>query len=246
MVTKKVIPIKAATSWSFSRYSDYKSCPLKFKLKHIDRHKEPGNAAMDRGANIHTLAENYIKGKLAKLPPELKTFEPEFKQLKTMFKKRSQSMVVEDNWAFTKNWDETAWDNWTECYLRIKLDCAHHIDEGTMVVTDWKTGKFREEKNEEYVEQLELYALAALILHPHLEKVMPRLAYTDIGVVYPEEDSPMVFTQDDVPRLKKLWEKRVKPMFADKKFAPRANASCRYCWFSQSKKDAGGPGLCKY
>jgi len=246
MVTKRVIPIKPATSWSFSRYSDYKACPLKFKLKHIDRNKEPGNAAMDRGANIHTMAENYIKGKLAKLPPELSTFAPEFKQLKTLFKKRAQSMVVEDNWAFTKDWDETAWDNWTQCFLRIKLDCAHHTDETTLVVTDWKTGKFREEKNEEYVEQLELYALAALILHPHLTEVRPRLAYTDEGVVYPEEDSPMIFTQDDVPHLKKLWAQRIKPMFADKKFAPRPNASCRYCWFGQSKKDAGGPALCKY
>ena len=41
MATKKTIPIKPLTSWSFSRYSDYKTCPLKAKLKHIDKIQEP-------------------------------------------------------------------------------------------------------------------------------------------------------------------------------------------------------------
>ena len=63
------------TSWSFSRYADYKNCPLKFKLKHVDKLNEPPNEAMARGAAIHTLAEEYIKGKGRTVPPELKLFE---------------------------------------------------------------------------------------------------------------------------------------------------------------------------
>ena len=173
MATKKTIPIKQVTSWSFSRYSDYKQCPLKAKLKHIDKISEPPNEAMARGAQIHNLAEDFIKGKVPKLAPELKLFEKEFKRLRAMFKKISQSMVVEDNWAFTKDWDETAWNNWTACWVRIKLDCAHHEEDTVLVVTDWKTGKFRPEQNEEYVEQLELYALSALLLHDHIEEVRP-------------------------------------------------------------------------
>src|SRR5260370_28755544 len=109
MATKqKIIPIKPATSWSFSRYSDYKLCPLKFKLKHLLKLREPSNTAMERGALIHKLCEDYIKGiSAAKLPPELKSFEKDFKELRTKFKKISQTMVVEDNWAFTKDWAET-------------------------------------------------------------------------------------------------------------------------------------------
>lgn len=97
MATKKVIPIKQLTSWSFSRYSDYKQCPLKCKLKHIDKISEPPNPAMARGAAIHNLAEDYIKGKVPKLAPELVLFKDEFSRLRKMFKKISQSMVVEDN-----------------------------------------------------------------------------------------------------------------------------------------------------
>lgn len=229
------------TSWSFSRYSDYKQCPLKAKLKHVDKLKEPPNEAMARGATIHNIAEKYIKGEGRTLPTELKQFEAEFKMLRKQYKKKINGMVVEDNWSFTKTWDETAWNDWIGCWVRIKLDCAHHIEDDVMVVTDWKTGKFRVEQNDEYIEQLELYALAALMLHPHLKEVRPRLAYLDVGVIFPAEDSPIVFTQADAPKLKKLWEKRTKPMLSDTTFAPRPNDKCKWCHF---RKSNGGP--CKF
>lgn len=245
-MSKKVIPIKQITSWSFSRYSTYKQCPLKLKLSAIDRIREPGNEAMQRGDAIHKLAEKYIKGEGRALPPELKLFGDEIKKLRAQYKKKKISgMVVEDNWSFTKDWDETQWDDWIHCWLRIKLDCAHHEDDETLIITDWKTGKFRAEMNEEYVEQLELYALAALLLHEHIQQVKPRLAYLDLGITYPEADKPLVFTRADIPRLKKLWEKRTKAMLSDQQFAPRPNDKCRWCFYRASNKAAGG-GQCKY
>jgi hypothetical protein len=153
-------------------------------------------------------------------------------------------MVVEDNWSFTREWTETTWNDWVGCWLRIKLDCAHHEDQTTLTVTDWKTGKFRPEQNEEYVEQLELYALAALLLHDHLEKVKVRLAYTDLGVIYPDSGA-LEFTRADIDRLKKLWVKRTTPMMNDKTFAPRPNDKCKWCFYRASNKQAGG-GQCKY
>lgn len=240
----KTIPIRQITSWSFSRYSDYRQCPLKAKLKHIDRIHEPPNDAMARGSAIHELAEKYIKGELKRFPAELKQVEAELKMLKDKFKKISQTMLVEDTWAFTKHWEETAWDDWAHCWLRIKLDCAHHEDDTTLVVTDWKTGRFRPDQNEDYVEQLELYALAALLLHEHIEQVKPRLVYVDHGLVYPS-DEPLIYTRKDIPKLKKLWEKRTKAMLSDKKFAPRPNDKCRWCYYRASNKAAGG-GQCKY
>lgn len=247
MAIARTIPIKPLTSWSFSRYSDYRQCPLKFKLKHIDKIQEPPNDAMARGAEIHTKAEQYLKGQLRALPPELKLFKDEFKVLKALYKKKTLGAIVEDNWSFTKDWDQTTWNDWANCWLRVKLDCAHYEDGGdVMVVTDWKTGKFRLEKNEEYVEQLELYALAALLLHEHVEEVRPRLAYVDQGVVYPEGDSPLIYVRADIPKLKKTWEKRVAPMFKDKKFAPRPNNLCRWCHYRASNKGVPGGGLCKF
>ena len=68
MATKP--PPKMITSWSFSRYSDYQQCPAKAKYKHVLRMKEPPNDAMARGTAIHTMAEDYIKGKLNPLQVE--------------------------------------------------------------------------------------------------------------------------------------------------------------------------------
>lgn len=243
----KIIPIKA---WSFSRYGTYKQCPRKLKLNAIDKIKEPSNEAMERGARIHDEAEAFIKGKLASLPVELKKFAKLFRRLKKQYRKKLSSMVVEDTWAFTDSWDETMWNDWANCWVRIKLDCAEQINDTTLVVFDWKTGKFREEKNEEYIEQLELYALAALILHPHIETVYAHLVYTDQGTMYPTSiqdahESDLFFTRKDIDRLKSVWEKRVKPMLKDTVFAPRPSNLCNWCFYRKGNYKAGG-GQCEY
>lgn len=237
---------KKITSWSFSRYSDYRQCPLKAKLKHLDKIQEPPNDAMARGAAVHKLAEDYIKGKVLKLDPALKSFEETFKEQRKLFKKRTAGVVVEDDWAFTASWDRTQWNDWVNCVVRIKLDNADNADPDVLIIRDWKTGKFREQQNEEYVEQLELYALAGLLLHPHVKEVVPWLVYVDQGTIYPPAEQPLVFTQDDVPRLKALWAKRTKAMLSDTRFAPKPNDRCRWCFYGQAGKAKGGPGLCKF
>ena len=234
-------PVKKITAWSFSRYSLYKLCPFKLKLTAIDKLKEPPNQAMARGSHIHELAEQYIKGQLAKPPVELKKFFPLFKELRTTFKKKTVINCVEESWAFTKDWAITRWDDWAECWVRIKLDHAMSLDHEVLTITDWKTGKFKPQSNEDYLEQLELYALAGLLRHPTIKEARPRLVYLDEGVTYPDPATPLIYTQADVPRLKALWQKRTKAMLADTKFSPQPNWSCRFCQF---QKASGGP--CQY
>lgn len=244
-ITKVAKPV---TSWSFSRYGDYRKCPLSFKLKHIDKIAEPKSAAMQRGIDIHNLAEAYVVGKLAKLPPELALFKDEFAKLRKMYKAKKLPMIVEDNWAFTAEWEETQWNDWVRCWVRIKLDCAHYEEANVMFVTDYKTGKMNEAKNAEYMEQLELYALAALLMAADPDKVVirPRLLYLDTGDTYPPVGQQVEYTAADLPKLKKLWGQRVKPMMTATNFPPRANDGCRWCFYGQSGKAKGGPGLCQY
>lgn len=254
-------PLKVLTSWSFSRYSDYQTCPLKAKLKHLDKLKEPSSAPMERGAAIAKLCEAYVKGHdeqgnkvSTKLPEELKGFAPEFRLLRKRYAKAAQKeVIVEDTWAFRKDWTKTTWDDWNGCWLRVKLDVATFEDGGeTILVTDWKTGKYRPEEVEKYAEQLELYALAGLILHPHVKTVKARLGFLDHDVFHPaaedtKERDRFTFTQADVPRLKAEWLRRVLPMMSDTVFAPRPNRWCSFCHFRKSNTLArGGPELCQY
>ncbi len=229
------------TSWSFSRYSTYKLCPFKAKCAFILKIKEPGNKAMQRGALVHDSARDFIFGITKTVPVELEHFKDLFKQLQQRYKLKINGMTVEQTWAFTKDWQDTVWNDWDNCWVRIKLDCAYQLTDTLLVIPDWKTGKFREEMNDDYVEQLELYALAALLKHPWVEEVRPRLVYLDQSIIYPDPDDPIIFTQDDVPMLKKLWEGRVKKMLSDTVFAPRPNDKCRYCFYSANQN-----GPCKF
>ena len=237
-------PVKTApkplTSWSFSRYSDYKQCPARFKYKHLEKRPEPKAEALQRGADIHDAISAYLKGESKTVPKEAASYAVELKALRTLYlKPKDQTVVVEDDWAFTSRWGETQWNNWAECWVRIKLDAAHTEGTSVMIVRDWKTGKLRDELVDDYLEQLELYALAALLKYIFIVEVRPELCYVDLGVTYPE--TPLSYTRADIPRLIKLWEKRVAPMFKDKKFAPRPNSKCRWCHF---RRENGGP--CQY
>lgn len=238
---------KGLSSWSFSRYSDYKLCPLKAKLKHIDKVPEPANDAMERGNKVHKAAEGYLRGTTRKLAPELKTFKRLMDDLRKQFKKRPGSMVVEDTWAFDKVWERSQWNNWEECVVRIKVDCGHLTGPTEMTILDWKTGKYRQERNDEYMEQLELYALAALLLNPQVQKVSCKLVYVDLGMLYPPEgDDSATFDRKDLKKLKAAWDKRTRKMLLDRAFAPRPNDKCTWCHYGQSGRRNGGPGLCKY
>lgn len=236
-------------SWSWSRYYDYKQCPLKAKLNHLDKIREPKNAAMERGALLHDTIRDYIRGTLksikkAGFPADVVKW---FDVAKKAFKKKSLQPIIEEDWAFTKDWTQTQWNDWNGCVLRVKLDAGVFEENGEiLVVTDWKTGKFRTEEVDQYIEQLELQALAALILYPQVKTVVPRLAYVDLGIIYPQIENSLEFTQADVKKLKTTWAKRTKAMLNDTTFAPKPNDKCKWCFYGQSGKVKGGPGSCKF
>lgn len=239
--------IKRFKSWSFSRYSDYKQCPLKAKLKHLDKIEEPPSDAMQRGADIGRMAELFIKGTLKKLPVELKKFKAKFEELRKMYARDPRSMTVEDTWAFTGTWGPSRWDDWANCVVRVKVDAGYPTGKKTMTVIDWKTGKFRAEQKEDYLEQLELYALAALLRNQALEEVRTFLCYLDAGVTHPEpgSDDERVYTRADLPELKRTWDRRTRSMLLDRSFVPRPNDRCVWCHYRKANKENGG-GQCRY
>lgn len=239
------------TSFSFTRYNDHKQCPLKAKLKHLDKIEEPPNEAMDRGAAIGRLAEMFLKGETKKLPDALSKFADKFKEIRDLKKKHPQRVIIEDNWTLTKDWSITKWNDWDGAYARVKIDAAYLSSPTTMVLIDWKTGKYRAEKREEYIEQLELYALSALAVNPQLEKVEAFLCYLDVGVTFPSEPDEvksLTFTRHDVPNLKRLWDRRVRAMMLAKAFPPRPTDKCRYCHYRKDNAAMmpGRKALCKF
>ena len=83
---------KKIRSWSYSRLLDFEACPLKAKLKIIDKIPEPERElppgktehANDRGTRIHLECENFVKGQ-GPFPKEMKHFEAELKSVQARY-----------------------------------------------------------------------------------------------------------------------------------------------------------------
>ena len=227
---------KKIFSWSFTRYNVYKQCPYKAFLKFIEKRQEPGSAALERGARIHDEIEKYLKGEKSRLPKDVKMSERVIKDAKQKVKKGVG--FAEASWAFRKDWSVTTYDDWYNCWLRIKVD-YHEKDGRRLIVRDWKTGKFQEYNVNEYMEQLELYAVGAFKMYDDIDEVEVYLEYVDSGLTYPA--APIIYTRKDAVKLTTKWEKTTKPMLNDTVYKATPNSKCTWCHFSKAKG-----GSCQY
>lgn len=214
-------PIRMISQWSYSRLSDWENCPLKAKFKHVDKMREPGSAAMDRGSLIHTLAEKYVKGEIKIIPPEIAAFQEEFAELK------KSNPVCESEWGFTKEWKPTGYFG-SDVWLRVKTD-VFSVKKNHGRIIDHKTGQ----EKEAHDQQLSLYGTSLLIQQPKVEVVSTELWYLDQGTKRSVE-----FTRDQLPEMIEHWNERVRPMLEDKSFVATPNRLCNWCFF---RKSNGGP-----
>lgn len=233
-VKTKTAPSKAKnavqqfTDWSYSRYADYSRCPFYAKEKHINKIVEPGNAAMARGTEIHAKAEQYISGKLRKIPKELTLAEESLKQM------RKDKALVELRTALTRDWKQAPFFG-EKNVCRVIIDTVA-VKSTTAKVIDWKTGASKNTPPEVGEQQLSLQALAVFSIWPLVARVTAWLEYVDEGNYYEAE-----FLKKDAPALQKDWDKKIKSMLNDTQFKPKPNSKCRWCPYAK-----GNGGNCKY
>jgi hypothetical protein len=258
------------TAWSPSRLDDYETCPLRAKLKHLDKlcplcHKgrvlggfdTPAicdtckkeivkGPALERGSEIGDRLDKYLSGGATKPGPTIK--HPEV--LKIVKQARADikagKAAIQFNLALTRKWEVWQGPGWApEVWLRARLDYCR--DEGdTAHVIDWKTGGIDKRTgevrgSEKYEDQLALYNVVTLCAKPKVKKVSSALCFLDTG----PEHSPLVqlkgLERGQLAAAKQHFEKKTKAMLSDTTFAPRANGMCRFCEFSKGR---GGP--CKF
>lgn len=224
---KKAAATKALSAWSYSRLNVYEQCPFKFKLTALDGLKEPGSPAMDRGTQIHKQGEFYLKGELKEIPEAYKLLALELEEIKDLGAKAELEVT------FTKDWKPTGWFA-EDAWLRIKID-AIALDHDTVRIIDIKTGKNRGG----YEDQLELYAIAALVMYPDVKHIAAELWFVDSGEII--ATSHGAYTHEMLQGLKDKWESRIEPMFNDTILAARPNQWCGFCHF---RKANNGP--CEY
>lgn len=219
------------TSWSFSALQVFESCKYHSKLARLDRvpDLQPKTAA-DRGTAIHLEAEDYVCGK-SPLTHNLRFFKDDLTALAAHY--AAGRVVCEQEWGFDKSW---ALADWKSAWLRLKCDAVCFLDPSHAVVIDYKTGK-RFGNEIKHSEQLQLYAVTALIRHPDVEQVTCELWYFDQN-----ELASFTMKRSQLPKYLRLFDKRGIAMTTETEFKPNPNIhSCRYCPYHPDKQ-----GDCKF
>lgn len=212
--------------WSYSTWKVYSTCKHRYELQYLQKLKQPGSIHLERGIFVHKLAEDFLDDvSQARVPKELKEFKDELKAI------RKAGAEAEKSIAFTKSWQETEPTDWSNAWLRVKLD-ATLIDGDEATVIDFKTGRAYPDT----AEQSELYALAVFQLFPDVKAIDAEFWYVDSGDVV-----PYFFGRENFPKIKKKWQARAQEMLANRQFSPTKDSyACRYCPFRSDVKLANG------
>lgn len=240
-------------SSSFSRASDFEKCPLQFKLKHIDKIKDPApplpegeEYPMERGSRIHTLAENYVQHDSMRLPEALRHHERRFETLRELYKRNM--VECEQALGFNEDWQQVSPTDWENCRYRMIADVVVRPSDASIMIIDHKTG--RKDGNEiKHHAQLMEYAVGFALIDPSIQIFYPQIWYIDL----PDGENTLEkrFTRDQVLRAFPRVSKRHEAVLNAKLFpAQPSQMACRFCPFKagmvgRGKKSYPGTGHCR-
>lgn len=230
--------VQYTSNWSYSTLTQYESCPLRVKLKKIDKLPElplPPNNPMERGNREHSLYEFYIKGEISSLlaseARSIKEFLPLFEHARDLY--ADGLAFAEGDWWFDRDWMVCDRDS---VWLWAKLDLlVLDYDAKLAVAIDFKTGR-SQYKIIDHVGQTQLYAAATVLKYPWVERVDTELWYVDEGHIKTVE-----YTSEEALKAVGRFDKRAQRIYDDRHFRPNPNIStCRYCPYNRSL----GTGAC--
>lgn len=214
--------------WTYSRLSDFETCPRLYAgrhLKYFGEHKEVKSDALIRGDGIHQLMEQAMR-KGTPLPGALSRYNALLGELREAW----PFIECEDKLGFDAEWRPVDWSA-PGMWLRAKMDFfgySHKTKPKTAKVIDYKTGRMYGENRGQVI----LYAGMAFERFSSLPEVNVELIYLDqrTGV------------QETITR--KEWNGHYKPdftaragaMLSARRFEPNPGTHCDRCPFGPSKK----------
>jgi hypothetical protein len=217
---------KFSEAWGFSKLDTYWTCPAKFKFQFIDKIKDEGSPAMERGSKIHNGIEEWLNGWTKELPMEAQLhFKDKLEALKLRPFKAEAAWGFDNTWRKLKDWFQPG------TWLRAKVD-AHVYENEHLQVIDFKTGKYRVPSTE----QVELYAVAGSCVYPDAKTIAAEFWFVDTGETYEK-----TYTREECLQLRAKYEGYVRPIYADTVFTPTPSRECRWCMHSRTRG-----GTCQY
>jgi len=221
------------TAVSHSRMKTHEGCPRKAKYKFIDKLKEPGNDAMNRGLEIHKQLEGWMVNGLKPKGgdysdgvdiPRTGIYNRIRKDVARL-KLGGYSLQPELQAAYDKDWEPCSWFG-PQAWMRVVYDYVathgtHHV------LADYKTGKVYEDHDQ----QADLYALSAF-----------KSGATAVDVVFYYIDQntvqPYTYDPDELPALEEQVLARAEAVTSDRLYPTNFSWRCEYCHF---RRENGGP-----
>lgn len=215
--------------YSYSKYSTFANCPLKYRFKYKDKLPDPSGPAADRGTMIHKKAENVVNGKIKGMPKELIKFKDEIRNLKRLYK--NELVSLEADISVDHNWQPCKYNDWDKVYVIGYADVK--VEDGLIEtdIIDYKTGKFYPG----HFDQGHLYGTLELS-RLKVDTVNIEMYYLDSGNTF-SDNSPksMTFYRKDLARMQSIWDARFDKIAKEKRFIKTPNPLCGWCNFHVKK-----------
>jgi CRISPR/Cas system-associated exonuclease Cas4 (RecB family) len=207
---------------SYSRLSCYEKCPQQARFRYIDKIPQgPKGPAATRGTELHTSAENFLRGDSQIIHKDIAILR------NTLVVVKQSQPFIEHKIAFSQNFAKrVAWDA-PDVWFKMVLDSAY-LENSTVHVQEWKSGKVYDH----HVDQRALYAVGA---HGEWPVTMAH-----VSTYYIDRGTKKTLWVDSQKRkmLVGRFNQRLELMGNEKIFAPRPGQYCRWCDYSRFK---GGP-----
>ena len=213
---------------SYSRISDYRQCPAKFKMKYLDKlpnfqlKDEDKSPALVRGGNIHKALDEYVKTKLrGEVPsftmPEVIRTAPLIDKIMKNYNVNTEQQISIDSEFHRIDWYSK------QTWFRSIFDLVGFGPD--LLILDWKTGRFGDyEGSMECMGQLHLSSIIGLILYPEYDVCSCLYWFVD----HSKSIQLKINRSDLGPMKEKLIEEHAR-INAEKDFDPKKNKYCYFC-----------------
>jgi|14BtaG_2_1085337.scaffolds.fasta_scaffold39650_2 hypothetical protein len=224
-------------TWSFSGLKAFEECPLRRYLEKVKGHRQESGPAANRGTAYHDQIEQFIKGEIADLPKMGDIPKAYIEKARETYP--NGLITVEQNWYIDMDWNISDKDNFWGVFI---IDYFKRESETSAIITDWKTGKSRNNEMK-HAEQLLLYAISAAARFPELE-------YIHVGACYIDENCLKLergYTKEQLEPMKQQFTKRAMNMTTCTNFIPQPNKfNCKYCALKSTINEDTGQPVCEW
>lgn len=244
-----------------SRVSDYETCPLKYRLRAIDRLEEPETIAQVKGTLVHSVLEAMHQAPREErtFPAAVKQLKPHWEQLCQQRETRRELVPEADYYNFLvecrdllrgyfqmenpQGFDAHACEQYVEDNLdgipvRGFMDRVDVAPTGEVRIVDYKTGKKPAPRFQaSALFQMRFYALVYWRQHDHIPEQL-RLMYLKVkdSLYLQPRKAELVATQRT---LERIWYQITRDG-QHGNFAPKKGTLCNWCSFQSICPAFGG------